>query len=109
MDTKFYFAILGVLGVWRLTHLLNAEDGPGKVLAHLRRLAGSGFWGELLDCFYCLSLWVAAPFSYFLGSGWSERLLLWSALSAAAILLERATAQDAPLKAALYREDPPGK
>jgi len=81
--------ILGALGVWRLTHLLNAEDGPWQVLVWLRTQAGSGFWGDLLDCFYCLSLWVAVPFALLLGHGWRERLLLWLALSGAAILLER--------------------
>ncbi|HKF21509.1 MAG TPA: DUF1360 domain-containing protein [Candidatus Angelobacter sp.] len=84
----FYYLILGVLGVWRITHLLNAEDGPGKILVRLRELAGSGFWGELLDCFYCLSLWVALPFALLTGSSWREKLLLWLALSGAAILLE---------------------
>ena len=101
--THFYALIVGILGVWRITHLLNAEDGPGKVFVRLRKLAGFGFWGELLDCFYCLSLWVAGPFAYLIGSGWVERLLLWPALSGAAVLLERATAQ-AP---AYYAEDPP--
>jgi len=28
---------LAVLGVWRVTHLLNAEDGAWELLAHLRR------------------------------------------------------------------------
>jgi len=99
--TRFYALALGILAVWRITHLLNAEDGPGKLLVRLRTLAGSGFWGEMLDCFYCLSLWVAAPFALILADVWSERLLLWPALSGAAILLERATAS-AP---AVYAED----
>jgi hypothetical protein len=90
--SKFYWVSLGILGVWRITHLLNAEDGPGKLLVRLRELVGAGFWGELLDCFYCLSLWVGAPLALFLGSGWGERLLLWPALSGGAILLERLTA-----------------
>ena len=78
---RFYWLLLGILGVWRIVHLLHAEDGPWNLLAKLRRLAGEGIWGSLLDCFYCLSLWVAAPFAYFLGEGWKERLLLWPALS----------------------------
>ena len=90
---KFYLLVLGILCVWRVTHLLNAEDGPWDLLVRLRRRMGSGFWGDLLDCFYCLSLWVAAPFALALGEGWKERLLLWPALSGAAILLERATAR----------------
>lgn len=95
MDHGYWF-ILGVLCVWRITHLLAAEDGPGRIFVRVRRLAGSGFWGELLDCFYCLSFWVAAPFAWLLGNGWKERLLLWPALSGAAILLERLTAPAAP-------------
>jgi hypothetical protein len=108
LNSQFYKLILGVLGVWRITHLLNAEDGPGRIFVRLRRLAGSGFWGELLDCFYCLSLWVSAPFAYTLGATWSERALLWLALSAAAILLERTTAKVPDLaRPAIYEELPP--
>ena len=83
--------LLGVLAVWRVTHLLWAEDGPGDIFVRLRRLAGHGFFGRLLDCFYCLSLWVAIPFAWVLGGTWIERGLLWLSLSGGAILLERAT------------------
>jgi hypothetical protein len=89
MGMQFYWLTLGILSVWRVTHLLNAEDGPWDLVVRLRRLAGSGFWASLLDCFYCLSLWIAAPLAYFIGSRWFERLLLWLALSAGAIVLER--------------------
>lgn len=82
---------LGILSVWRITHLLHAEDGPWHVVVRLRRRAGEGFWGQLLDCFYCLSVWIAAPLAFFLGDKPSERILLWPALSAGAILLERVT------------------
>lgn len=84
--------LVGALAVWRVTHLLWAEDGPAEIFARLRRLAGSGFFGRLLDCFYCLSLWVAVPFAYWLGAGWIERGFIWLGLSGGAVLLERATA-----------------
>jgi len=96
--------VLGALCVWRVTHLLNAEDGPGQWLIRLRRLAGSGFWGELLDCFYCLSLWVAAPVAVLIGASWRERPLLWVALSGAACLLERATEKPRPFTGLVYEE-----
>jgi hypothetical protein len=102
---RFYWLVLGTLAVWRVTHLLNAEDGPWNLLAKLRRLAGSGFWGSLLDCFYCLSLWIAAPFAYFLGAGWMERVLLWLALSGAACLVERLTLHEGQAPPAAYVED----
>jgi hypothetical protein len=85
--------LLGVLSVWRITHLLQAEDGPGDGVVRLRRSVGEGFWGQLLDCFYCLSVWIAAPFAIYLGEKLSDRILLWPALSAGAILLERVTDQ----------------
>lgn len=84
----FYWFLLGVLSVWRITHLLAAEDGPWDALARLRRLAGDAMWGHLLDCFHCLSLWVAAPIAFLLGQRLVEGLLLWPALSAGAIFLE---------------------
>ena len=94
--TNAYTFILGVLAVWRLTHLLNAEDGPLKIFARLREMVGASFVGELLDCFYCLSLWVAAPFAFLVANHWQEGLLLWPALSGAAILLERMNGARAP-------------
>ena len=46
---KFYWLTLGVLAVWRVTHFLQAEDGPGAMVVRFRRTAGDGFWGRLLD------------------------------------------------------------
>ena len=89
---RYYGLILGILAVWRIAHLLYAEDGPWDAFVRLRVLAGESAWGGLLDCFYCLSLWVSAPFSLWLGETWSETALMFPALSAGAILLERATA-----------------
>ena len=97
--------ILGTFCVWRVTHLFHAEDGPGQVLVRLRRAAGQGMFGQLLDCFYCLSLWIAAPFAAVLGSGWKQGILLWLAMSGAACLLERATREPDPF-AKLFHEEP---
>src|SRR5262249_55012779 len=54
---------LASLAAWRVTHLLAEEDGPADMVVRLRTRAGSGRLGELMDCFYCLSVWVAAPLS----------------------------------------------
>lgn len=89
---KIYELTLATLCVWRITHLLQAEDGPWDLVVRLRRAVGEGFFGRLLDCFYCLSLWISFPFAWGFGASWRERLLLWPALSAVAILLERLTA-----------------
>lgn len=79
-----------VLATWRVTHLVVAEDGPWDTVARLRRLAGAGVWGDLMDCFYCVSLWVALPFAWWLHGDWGARLVLWLALSGGAIVIDRA-------------------
>ena len=96
---------LGALCVWRITHLLSREAGPGAALGKLRLAAGTGFWGQLLDCFYCLSLWVAAPVTLLVGHGWKEYALIWPALSGAAILLERVSAGREQITRGFYVEE----
>jgi hypothetical protein len=102
---RFYWLTVGILSVWRITHFFQAEDGPGDVMVHFRRKAGAGFLGKLLDCFYCLSLWTALPFALLIGQYWRERLLLWLAFSAGAILLERLTSRNHTTPPAFYVED----
>src|SRR5438874_9288875 len=101
---RFYWFVVGTLCVWRISHLLYAEDGPWNVMVCLRKRAGAGFWGSLLDCFYCLTLWIAIPFALLIGQGWKEQLLLWPALSAGASLLERGTSREADAPPATYFE-----
>ena len=100
----FYF-ITSVLAVWRLTHLLAKEDGPFDVIFLLRQKANNTFFAKLLDCFYCLSIWVALPFGIGLGWSWLEKIVLWFALSGAACLLERATTKNNGPNISKYHED----
>jgi hypothetical protein len=79
------------LAAWRVTHLLAEEDGPGHVVLRLRRRAGTSEFGSLMDCFGCLSFWVAAPLSPLVAPRRRDVPLVWLALSGAACLLERAT------------------
>jgi len=83
--------LLGSLVVWRLTHLIAEEDGPADVVVRMRARAGDGWAGELMDCFYCMSVWVSAPVAVLVARRSREIPLLWIALSGAACLLEQAT------------------
>ena len=85
--------VIAILAVWRVTHLFWGEDGPWDLIVRLRRLAGNSVVGNALDCFYCLSLWIAAPMAWLMGHRWQERVLLWLAFSAGAIFLERISAE----------------
>jgi len=81
--------ILAVLATWRITHLLANEDGPWDLIARVRARLGNRVWGRLMDCFQCLSLWVALPMALFVSTKPVEILFAWLALSGAACLLER--------------------
>ena len=85
------FAI-AALAVWRLTHLLVAEDGPWDAVVRLRKTLGQSELGRAMDCFYCASLWVAVPFAFLLARGLVTGVVIWLALSGAAALLEQASA-----------------
>lgn len=102
---RFYWLVLAILAVWRITHLFYAEDGPWDMMLRLRKAAGDGFWGRLLDCFYCMSVWVALPFAFFIGESLAERLLLWPAISGGVCLLERKTRRDEEIPPVYYLED----
>jgi hypothetical protein len=86
--TSFYWLVVGVLAVWRISYLLQVENGPWNAFERLRRGLSGAAWGDIFACFYCLSFWVAVPFALILGEDWVSRLVLWPALSAGAIIIE---------------------
>jgi hypothetical protein len=80
---------IAVLATWRVARLIAHEDGPFDIIVRLRGRAGEGVLGKLMDCPYCLSLWIAAPFALLLGHtvlGW---FVAWLAISGGASLIER--------------------
>jgi hypothetical protein len=68
-DTMKHLLRFGVaaLATWRLTHLLSNEDGPSETIARVRERLGSCNLGKLMDCFHCTSMWVAMPFTFYVG------------------------------------------
>ena len=80
--------VLAVLATWRISHLLAKEDGPADFIVRIRDHLGDGFLGKLMDCVYCLSVWVAAPMAFYVSQRPLDLLLTWLAISGAACLLE---------------------
>jgi len=79
--------LLSTLAVWRVSHLLAQEDGPFDIVFRFRTKVGQGFFGTLLDCFLCLSLWIALPFAFLIADTWIDRVAAWLALSGGASIL----------------------
>jgi hypothetical protein len=87
---KFLFA---VLASWRICHLLSDEDGPWDVIFKIRKQLGQGFFGSLLDCFYCLSIWVAIPFALWLSDNLKDGIVSWLAISGGACIIYKASSK----------------
>ena len=81
--------VLAVLATWRVTHLLASEDGPADIIVRFRAWLGESLAGKLMDCFYCLSLWIAAAAALYVTRQFWDWLMVWLAVSGAACLLER--------------------
>jgi len=88
---------LAVLAAWRVTHLLAKEDGPGDLIVRLRARLGRGLLGKFMDCFGCLSMWVAIPFAFFVADTALERLVAWLAIAGASCLLDRLGIESPPV------------
>jgi hypothetical protein len=97
LQLTWHFA-LAVLATWRVTHLLAAEDGPGDIVVRFRALLGQSFAGRLMDCFYCLSIWIAAPAALFVTRHWLDWIMVWLAVSGAACQIERLGQQPAAIQ-----------
>ena len=87
---------LAALATWRLTHLVAEEDGPFDVVVRLRTWLGESQAGRAMDCFYCSSLWLAAPMALLVSGDFQDWAVSWLALSGAACLLEQMTRTHTP-------------
>jgi hypothetical protein len=104
MDVGWF--LIGSFVVWRLTHLFTKEDGPFDIVFRVRKKAGAGFFGSLLDCFYCFSIWTAVPIAIWLGNTYKEMFFLWFGFSGAACVIEKISdRRNDPHQPSHYNED----
>jgi hypothetical protein len=82
---------IGGLAVYRVSHMIAFEDGPGDIIALMREGAGANRIGKLMDCPFCVSVWAALPVSMLFSNTVNELILNWLALSGASVVIERLT------------------
>jgi len=83
--------ILAALATYRITRLVVNEAGPGDIFIKLRDAVrdkeGNGwrFLFDLINCEYCISVWIAALLAVFvIAGGWfGTWLLVWLGLAGA--------------------------
>lgn len=64
------------------------EDGPADLIVRFRARLGRSIAGQLMDCFFCLSIWIAVPTALFVSLKPAEWLMSWLAVSGGACLLQ---------------------
>ena len=90
MDELVKYLVV-VIVVWRITHLITTEDGPFDMIIKMRKFVGNSFLGKLMDCFYCLSIWIGLAFAFYLEKNVEMIILLTLYYSGASILIEKIT------------------
>lgn len=103
--SPWFRLVIAVLATWRVAHLIAHEDGPFDMIVRIRVAAGASFFGRLMDCPYCLSIWIATPFAFMLASTVGAWVAAWLAISGGACLIERLAERPA---AAAPSATPPG-
>jgi uncharacterized membrane protein YesL len=83
--------IILVIVVWRITHLISAEDGPFDLIFRLRKFVGKSFFGKLMDCFYCLSMWIGCAAAIYVTRDVETIIVLTLYYSGTSILVEKIT------------------
>jgi hypothetical protein len=68
---------------------LAIEEGPANAIVRLRESLANTILASFINCFGCLSVWIAIPFAFFVSAVPVDWIVTWVALSGAAFLLER--------------------
>ena len=90
------------LATWRISKIVTEEEGPGMVFSRLREISGADYegipeqwdlleWhGKLLQCPYCISVWVALALSllYITNRNLYQVVAMTFSGSAATVLIE---------------------
>jgi hypothetical protein len=87
----FFRFLIAALATWRLAFLFAREAGPWDVFGRIRRRAGYGLVGGLVNCVKCAGLWVAVPFAFFVRGDWWELVVIWLALGGVTALVDEWT------------------
>ena len=55
----WYWLVISILVVWRLTILICYETGPFSLMVKIRMILYRLKLGSLIDCFHCAAVWIS--------------------------------------------------
>lgn len=90
------FLLIGPIVIWRMTHMMQEENGPFAVFARIRAFIAShtsdrvGGVNEGYNCFKCLSVWLSMLYAVGLSDSFAQWVAITFFLSGIAIFLNLA-------------------
>lgn len=88
---EWFWLLVSILTVWRLTYMLCYEAGPYNVLSKIRRVFYKAGLGKLIDCFHCTSVWISLICTVAIYKPCAESVILFLAIAAGASIIEKIT------------------
>jgi hypothetical protein len=82
------------LAAYRVSHLVTRESGPWRCFDRMREyLWNRGFLTlyELVNCFFCFSLWVCLVPAVFLAPTVKDFFVLWLSIGGAVLIMDKLT------------------
>lgn len=93
MNWTLFF--LASLTTYRLAYMASSEEGPGALIAKMRRqVPAKTNPGRGIRCLYCWSIWIAAAITLILRIPWDIAFFYWMSLSAVAIAIHQTFTKD---------------
>lgn len=84
----WFWLIVSILAVWRITNLLCYEKGPWDIMIKLRIVLFKIKLGSVIECFHCTSMWFSILFCSIIYHPSIELVFLILAIAGGASILE---------------------
>ena len=88
---NWFWLLISILTVWRLTCMLCFEAGPLDLLSKIRKKFYRVGLGKLIDCFHCTSVWISLLCTLAVYKPHAESVFLFLAIAAGASIIEKIT------------------
>lgn len=86
---EWFWLVISILTVWRLTYMLCYEAGLFDILSKIRKIFYQINLGKLIDCFHCTAVWVSFICTLLVYKPTFKSLFLFLAIAGGASIIEK--------------------
>ena len=86
---NWFWLVIALLCVWRITSLICYEAGPFDLLVKMRKVLYKLRLGSLVECFHCMGFWIAVVVALITFEPGIYSLFEILSISAGASIIER--------------------